>query len=98
MATMLDGEDGGYYPCTGLNEGVVCAGTGSVRLGLVYCDVRYMHRHIFDRQGPLAGAWYHVVVVLTAMCATGASIRNKTGMHRYEGDLVDHYLAHRYRM
>ena len=26
-------KNGGYYPCTGLDEGMVCAGTPSVRLG-----------------------------------------------------------------
>ena len=33
MVAMLDEKNGGYYPCTGLDEGFVCTGTPSVRLG-----------------------------------------------------------------
>ena len=34
MVAMLDEKNGGYYPCTGLDEGFMCVtGTPSVRLG-----------------------------------------------------------------
>ena len=33
MVAMLDDKNGGYYHCTGLDEGFMCTGTPSVRLG-----------------------------------------------------------------
>ena len=34
MVAMLDEKNGGYYPCTGLDEEFVCTGTPSVRPGV----------------------------------------------------------------
>ena len=63
---MVDGEDGGYYPCTGLDEGGgVRRHAISTHLGVVYCSARYMHRHICGQQRSLAGAWPRVIVVRT---------------------------------
>ena len=63
MAAMLDEKNGGYYPCTGLDEGVLCAGTPSVRLGACVIAARVT----------CTGILYFLSTTLASWCAAPRS-------------------------